>query len=714
VRFLLILICLSFPLFSASLYLIDSVPDLAGNKEIRSGNYTEAKHIISRHKTSDTEYQLMKKAELAILDKDFSEAKRYLLAVISRSPELAAFSYRRIGDIELIQNDPAHAIVAYRTAAEKTELKPYRQHLIARADSVTKTYQNELKSTGWHALAYKDTVPPKDPVNDSILLSFTNRLIEGVTESQLDSLIALANKAGKGMDFKKAIRDTALIREPFSVQKIYNHARFLDEIGAYTDASRWINIAASKPGFVDSVDQKAYLSFRASLNFTLKNWENVTKYSEEYFKLFGYTPDLVMKTARSYRNGGFESKADFWYAEYVWRYPAEKESRDIIWYQAWQAEERGLFDSAIVKFRFIAKTIPDFKNADDAAFRVGLNQFRLKLYAEAATTFEQFQSAYPKSDLLPGAFYWQGRSYSAQGNDSLSQAAFATTIARWPLDYYGWRARQAMGTLDTATISTVPFTSWYNQIKLISRDPADTMGPKNSESRFRRAVQLGTLGYFTEARLLVEPVETRASKNPAQLLELSRFYELIGEHQRAFKISKNMFFTLPTAQRNNMPSEYLKRLYPKAYPEMITAATEKYSVDEHLVRSIMRQESMFHPTIVSPVGAIGLMQIMPYTGKEIASDLDTSFTTSDLYKPAINIPFGTFYIGKLLKLFDGDKVRAIASYNGGPHNVRKWVSYNKDVLEDEPFFAECIGFSETRTYVKKVLENYWTYKALNR
>ncbi len=107
------------------------------------------------------------------------------------------------------------------------------------------------------------------------------------------------------------------------------------------------------------------------------------------------------------------------------------------------------------------------------------------------------------------------------------------------------------------------------------------------------------------------------------------------------------------------------------------------------------------------------MQIMPYTGKEIATDLKQPYNNSMLLNAEKNIHFGTYYIGKLLKKWKNNKVRSIASYNGGPHNVKKWVNWHKSIADSDPvYFVECIGFSETRNYVKRVLENYWIYSAL--
>ena len=142
----------------------------------------------------------------------------------------------------------------------------------------------------------------------------------------------------------------------------------------------------------------------------------------------------------------------------------------------------------------------------------------------------------------------------------------------------------------------------------------------------------------------------------------------------------------------------------------IKASAEAHSIEPELVSSIIRQESIFNPKIVSPAGAIGLMQIMPYTGEEIAGDLKETFVLDSLYFPSVNVRYGSYYIKKLLDKFKGNLILAVAGYNGGPHNAKKWKAQNSDDGFD--MFIEDIGFTETRKYVKKVLGNYWTYKQL--
>ena len=153
-------------------------------------------------------------------------------------------------------------------------------------------------------------------------------------------------------------------------------------------------------------------------------------------------------------------------------------------------------------------------------------------------------------------------------------------------------------------------------------------------------------------------------------------------------------------------------LFPPWYSNFVCKNTECRQLDPFLVWAVMRQESIFNASIISPAGAVGLMQIMPATGKVIAKALGENYSPDSLNSPEANVRFGAYYIKELLDEFDGNIVLAAASYNGGPFNAKKWLSLNRN--DGFNMFVEGIGFSETRDYVKKVVANYWTYALLAR
>ena len=155
----------------------------------------------------------------------------------------------------------------------------------------------------------------------------------------------------------------------------------------------------------------------------------------------------------------------------------------------------------------------------------------------------------------------------------------------------------------------------------------------------------------------------------------------------------------------------LKSFLPLEYEKSIIEYSEMYNVDPNLVAAVINTESKFAVDASSSKGAIGLMQIMPDTGKWIAEKLELSnFNEEIIADPEVNIRMGTWYLKKLSEDFNGDYILVLAAYNGGPGNVTKW-------LEDEKYSSDGkklhkIPFKETKSYVQKVKFNHRIYKYL--
>ncbi|MFZ5814565.1 MAG: lytic transglycosylase domain-containing protein [Bacillota bacterium] len=148
-------------------------------------------------------------------------------------------------------------------------------------------------------------------------------------------------------------------------------------------------------------------------------------------------------------------------------------------------------------------------------------------------------------------------------------------------------------------------------------------------------------------------------------------------------------------------------LYPLAYEESLFQRAREQQLDPYLVAAVIRAESRFRPRATSPQGARGLMQVMPETGQWAAEQMKLPFHPDYLYDPDYNIRIGCWYLANLLKEFDGDPVLALAAYNAGRNNVRKWLAERR--WTGEGHTLEQIPFPETRHYVAVVLRDYQRY-----
>jgi soluble lytic murein transglycosylase-like protein len=149
--------------------------------------------------------------------------------------------------------------------------------------------------------------------------------------------------------------------------------------------------------------------------------------------------------------------------------------------------------------------------------------------------------------------------------------------------------------------------------------------------------------------------------------------------------------------------------YPAAFAPHVWRAAWEHDVDPLLMLAVMRVESRYRHDAVSRAGALGLVQIMPATGHRVAALLgESDFRVDRLLEPGLNIRMGTFYLGELIRRFGNRQFAlAVGSYNGGPHNIGRWL-FEKAGMPFEEFVEE-IQFRETRAYTRRVLEYYAVY-----
>ncbi len=149
--------------------------------------------------------------------------------------------------------------------------------------------------------------------------------------------------------------------------------------------------------------------------------------------------------------------------------------------------------------------------------------------------------------------------------------------------------------------------------------------------------------------------------------------------------------------------------FPIAYREKVLKHAKRSNLDPAIVFGLIRRESAFDEAALSPVGARGLMQIMPQTGRQIAKNLHEPWRSANaLFDPELNLKYGTYYYRKMMKRFDGHFALAAAAYNAGPHRVMRWLPDGQALPAD--IWIEMIPFDETRKYVAAVLTYAMIYQ----
>ncbi len=331
-------------------------------------------------------------------------------------------------------------------------------------------------------------------------------------------------------------------------------------------------------------------------------------------------------------------------------------------------------------------SLPKGGSYADAEWMAGWIALRdLKRSALARKHFSNMLSAVKSPVSLARGEYWMGRAFEASKNKTESRRWYRMAARRITTIY----GQLAAGRLKKDALPALPLE---NAPTLNEMDGIR----KNELFQMAKLLQQAGQNELTDvfaARLVAD------AKTPEQTTALA--YALAEDLQRP-DLAVNI------ARRARANGTYIVSL---GYPVWDLKHDER--AEQALVLSIIRQESNFSTDAVSPAGARGLMQILPSTAKQIARRKKKKFSAQMLNSnPDFNVEMGSAYFADMLKRFDGSYILAVAAYNAGPTNVRKWMKTmgKPDERLDAIDWIERIPFGETRNYVQRVLENLHIYR----
>lgn len=409
----------------------------------------------------------------------------------------------------------------------------------------------------------------------------------------------------------------------------------------------------------------------------------------------GWAPALYRIAGLDVR-AGHDPEAIEAYVDLSRKHPRHTLADDALWQAAKAAERTGRFERAGSIHAELARRFPSSEHAEDASWGAGFSLYCRERFEEAAAGFAELSRTARQPHLVDQSLYWAGKSAWRLGREDEAGGHFTDAALGFPRSYYSARAVN-LGYGEARLPAPV----------LVSKAPA--RGVLREVDHLRRALSLGELGLASTAERELRLAERANEGERGALRVLREAYESLGLHTRAMQLTA----------RIGDGGGNTTRLYPSYYWEEVEAASKKAQVDPFLVLSVIRQESFFNESAVSRAGAVGLMQIMPKTGRKLARRFGLQpFHRRQLFDPGLSIQLGTRYLADQMRAFEdagGGGLRfqlGLAAYNAGPHVARRWVE--RFPLEDEDVFVERIPYRETRLYVKKVLKSYTIYKALHR
>jgi soluble lytic murein transglycosylase len=372
------------------------------------------------------------------------------------------------------------------------------------------------------------------------------------------------------------------------------------------------------------------------------------------------------------------------------------------------------YDHAIDYFRELQQRFPKGTHASYAHWKASWLAFRQGRTEEARTGFEEQIGLYPDSPEVPNALYWRARVAEEENDPSMARAFYQKLSDRYRNYYYAELGRQRLQGLRPAVQAAKEDTARYT---LLDRVPPLATGgkivtadPPEDNLRVERARLLSNGGL---ADLAVRELQAAASQEGGAWAppEMARVYQDLGRYDRGIQIMKRSTPNYFAVDIPDLPRSYWEALFPKAYWSDLRKYSVLNGLDPYLVASLVRQESEFNVLALSHANAVGLMQLLPKTGKSVAKQVKLKgYSAPQLFTPGVNLQLGTRYFKEMVDRYNGQFEYALAAYNAGTDRVGDWLGQGH--YRDPQEFVESIPFTETREYVQAILRNANVYRQL--
>lgn len=690
---ILLLVSLASTASAATLYpLPDPLLHTAANL-YRQGSFTEA--VEAAGKAADGGMKELLIGAARYQQKEWPSAVEHLEKASRSFPLLADFSLYYLSDslYQLARYDEA-ATALQKLLKEYPSSPVARSAEILRADALCaskrpkeayEAYQKFIEryaagADAIHAalnaaLCRKETGQPDKAALELHALRIANPDTDMARKAEEE----LSNLAAAGVQVPRmTAEESARVGSALFGKKKYEKAaaifRSLSSSSLPAETRRSLSLKTGQALFRNKKYQEAEATFCALLRQEL---DRSTRCETEFW------------LARTVEKEGKENEAYAAYLRLAETYPENELAREALMQAAYLKKFQGKREEARTLFEKLVKSATNGRLGTRALWELAWESYLAGDYRNAVDLFRQLSvnDSYREKSL-----YWQAIAMQASGEPEGAGKLLNQLVEESPRGFYALQYRKKIGK------SADNGSSFHIEPGLAEKIELP--------SGFERARALIALGMYEEARKDLQAERKKTGTKKAQL-GLIRLYLAMDDYHAPLSIVSQG--ALGKIKRDD--PMVLGLSYPLAFQDIVTKYTASNTLSRSLVYSLIRAESQFNMNARSPVGAVGLMQLMPSTAKALEKGSGRKqSTTSQLTRPEYNIRLGTRHLKGLLKEYNGDLVAAIAAYNAGGVAVERWRKAFGNLREDE--FIENIPYAETREYVKKVLSTADLYNRL--
>ncbi len=641
------------------------------------------------------------------------EAYRQYLA---EKDVIADYVHELIGDCYVTLGDYAQAVVAYREALQESPVAEREIQLMEEVADAYSTSAQYAASITWYKALLRKAEKDDQRARFEYLIGQAH-LEWGKAEEAYEHFLEAVNRYPKAWYAYQSLVE--LVEAGFEVDD-YQRGLVDYYAGAYWPAirafERYIESTPDHTGDAYYYMGFAYLAV-GSYESAMSAFDVLIE-SYPQSEYFGY---VWLGKAQAFANQGRPDEALSTYREFARLYPGHELAEEALWRAASLSEEDKDYDEAAHAYLDLQDRYPQGKYAAAALLQAGLCYYRLDEGEKAVEAWQELLDTYEESDLYTRTLFWVGKVLLKLGKAGEARTYLEKAASVDSEGYYGLRARD---------LSQPTSLGLDRQIQAIDekaeREEAEAwlatwvegdgvLGSSSSaleeDLRFQRGEELLAVGLFEETGAELDALRKESITDPLTLYQLALAFRERGLYRLSILCAKRLVMLSPAETLSQAPRFLQRLVYPLYFGDLVLAEARANDLDPLLLFALIYQESLFEGWATSSARAQGLTQVIPPTGEWIALQMRwPDYQAEHLYRPYLNVKFGAWYLARQLQDFEGDLFAALAAYNGGPGNAKRWLELAGG--GDHDLFVESISNAESRRYVEKVYEHYAVYREL--